>query len=400
MTDRREPPARRTRVLFVTAYGGLGGGETALLGLCRALDVDISPSLVVPREGQLAGEARSLGIPVHVMPFRGATRWFVPSLFAFLPPAVHLRRILRRETPDVVCTDFHTLPFAAAACRATGIPVVFVCWAWWFRPFPWQRNLYRRDVHAILACSEAVRTGFLGDPPFMPADRVSLVYPGVDTDRFRPRPNIAQIRREFDLPADRPLVTLAARFQSVKGHEEFLAAAAAIARSRPDAMFAVAGDNVFGGAADEALARRVRLAAQANPLLRTRVRFLGWVDRPEQLLAASDVLVCSSRFETFGMAVIEAMSCGTPVVSTNVGGPAETVLDGDTGFLVPPRQPDLIAERVLTLLGDETQRSRMGAEARRRVEQRFSISQYASAFGAAIARVTAARPRPTGTMGP
>ena len=397
MTDRRDPPSRRTRVLFVTAYSGLGGGETALLGLCRALDAGISPSLLVPRDGQLAGAARALGMPVHVMPFRAATRWFVPDVWARLPPAHRLRRVLVREAPDVVCTDFHTLPFAAAACRATGIPLVFVCWAWWFRPLPWQRDLYRRDVRAILACSEAVRTGVLGDPPFMPADRVSLVYPGIDTDRFRPRPGeAAQIRRGFDLPADRPLVTLAARFQSVKGHHEFLAATAIIAGSRPDAIFAVAGDNVFGGAADEALARRVRRTAEAHPLLRSRVRFLGWVDEPERLLAASDVVVCSSRFETFGMAVIEAMSCGTPVVSTNVGGPAETIVDGETGFLVPPRRPDLIAGRVLALLDDETQRSRMGAEARRRVERRFSISQYASAFGAAIARVTAARPARSG----
>jgi glycosyltransferase involved in cell wall biosynthesis len=383
--------------LFVTAYSGLGGGETSLLGLCGALDPSITPSIVVPRDGELAREARSLGIRVHVMPFRGASRWFVPAVWARLPPAARLRRLLVQEEQDVVCTDFHSLPFAAPACRSLAIPVVFHCWAWWFRPFAWQRGLYRRDVQVTVACSDAVKTGFLGDPPFMPADRVSRIYPGVDTNRFRPRPeDIALFRRAFDLPVDRPLVTLVARFQNVKGHDDFLEAAAAVARARPDALFAVAGENVFGGAADESFARRVRTAADASALLRSRVRFLGWVDRPEALLAASDVLVCSSRFETFGMAVIEAMSCSTPVVSTNVGGPAETILDSETGFLVPPGQPQLIAERVLMLLGDETLRRRLGAEARQRVERHFSLSRYGATFSAAIAGVTAAHPRVSG----
>jgi glycosyltransferase involved in cell wall biosynthesis len=106
--------------------------------------------------------------------------------------------------------------------------------------------------------------------------------------------------------------------------------------------------------------------------------FLGWLPHPELLLATSDVLVCSSRFESFGMALVEAMSCGLPVVSTSVGGPSEIVAEGETGYLVPPGRADRIAERVASLLDDPAARATMGARGRRRVEERFSLKRYAS----------------------
>jgi glycosyltransferase involved in cell wall biosynthesis len=126
--------------------------------------------------------------------------------------------------------------------------------------------------------------------------------------------------------------------------------------------------------------------AAADAGLRDRVAFLGWVERPERLLAASDVVVCPSRFESFGLVPVEAMACEVPVVSTNVGGPAETIVDGETGFLVPPRQPSQLADRVASLLGDEGLRTRMGRAGRARVEARFSLRAYADGFARELDR--------------
>jgi glycosyltransferase involved in cell wall biosynthesis len=115
------------------------------------------------------------------------------------------------------------------------------------------------------------------------------------------------------------------------------------------------------------------------------VRFLGWTAEVEKLLAAADVLVCSSWFESFGLAVIEAMACGIPVVSTNRGGPAETVIDGETGFLTPPGRDDLIADLTLQLLTDAHLRREMGEAGRLRVCQFFSLDRYASEFERSVA---------------
>jgi glycosyltransferase involved in cell wall biosynthesis len=108
------------------------------------------------------------------------------------------------------------------------------------------------------------------------------------------------------------------------------------------------------------------------------------VPDPERLLAASDVVVCASRFESFGMVLVEAMASGVPVVSTNVGGPAETIADGETGYLVPPGRPDLIAARVLDLLADADLRQRMGTAGRARAKERFELRRYVEGFSEVI----------------
>jgi glycosyltransferase involved in cell wall biosynthesis len=292
---------------------------------------------------------------------------------------------LRELGPRIVFSDFHSLAFALPACRALGLPLVFLCWGWWFRPRPWQRAFFRKGPTTILALSEAIKSGFLGTPPFMPPDRIRVLHPGVDISRFRPRPRARiEVRRELGLVADVRLVTLLARFQTVKGHEVFLAAARRMAGRSPGVRFVIAGESIFGHAADEALKRRVISRVQKDPLLRERVKLLGWVAGPEELLAASDVLVCSSRFESFGMVLVEAMASGVAVVSTWVGGPAEIVIDGETGYLVPPGRPDLIADRVLNLLEDEDLRTRMGAAGRIRARDRFSLRRYADSFSSLL----------------
>jgi glycosyltransferase involved in cell wall biosynthesis len=326
----------------------------------------------------------------RVLPYRGSSLWFVPSVWGRFPAAKRIEAALRELSPSVVHSDFHTLPYAVAACRHLSVPVIFTCYGWWFRPRPWQRAFYRRGPRAILAISEAVKRGFLGKPPFMAPDQVQVLHLGVDTEQFCPRPEEREaVRRELQLPLQAPLVTLLARFQAVKGHDIFLGAARQVACRLSEARFVIAGENVFGGAGDEAFKRRMLAQADADPVLRDRVRFTGWVARSDRLLAASDVVVCSSRFESFGMVLLEAMSSAVPVVSTNVGGPTEIVDDGATGYLVPPGRPDLIAERVLALLQDAELHRRLGLAARGAVKERFELRRYAAGFSKVLEALAA-----------
>src|SRR5581483_5665818 len=107
--------------------------------------------------------------------------------------------------------------------------------------------------------------------------------------------------------------------------------------------------------------------------LRAAVVFCGFRRDVPRVLRASDILVCPSAFETYGMANIEAMACGIPVVSTNVGGPRETIVDGETGFLVPPNEPGMLAARVIELLGSAERRCQMGHKGRQRVLERYDL---------------------------
>lgn len=373
-------------LLFITTYVGLGGGETSLLTLVEALvkrAPRYRPHLLLPHDGQLAERWHDNGWPVHTTPWRGATTFFVPSLWARFPITAHIANLIHAEDIHAVHSDYHSLPFALPAARIRGVPLVWTCWGWWFRPKPWQRAFFRQPA-ATFASSWAIKDGFLGTPPFMPPDSVRVLPPGVDTERFMPGLDGSAVRAEAGIAPDAPLVTLIARFQDVKGHDTFQAMARLVAQAIPEARFVVAGENVHGKSADDAYKARILAAHQADPLLRERLVYLGFRPDAERVMAAADVVVCSSDFESYGMVNVEAMASGKPVVSTRRGGPSETVADGETGFLVDPRDAAALADRVITLLRDPALRQRMGAAGRARVERRFSAATMAETFDVAL----------------
>jgi glycosyltransferase involved in cell wall biosynthesis len=146
----------------------------------------------------------------------------------------------------------------------------------------------------------------------------------------------------------------------------------------------VAGENVFAVSRDEAYKRSILATVKGDPLLRERVSYLGFWPDAREVLAAADVMVCSSWFESLSMVALESMAMARPVVSTSVGGPAETVLDGVTGFLVPPRDGRALAEPIIRLLRDPELRASLGAAGRARVLEHFSASDYAQAIEGVI----------------
>jgi glycosyltransferase involved in cell wall biosynthesis len=278
-----------------------------------------------------------------------------------------------------VHSDYHTLPMALPAAERAGAIPVWTCWGWWFHPKPWQRGFFRR-AKATFFPSKAIRDGFLGNPPFMPEDNTQLLYPGVDTARYHPGVDGLRVRFEAGIQRDAPVVALIARFQDVKGHAVFQAMARQVALQIPAARFIVAGENVHGASADEAYKRRILLAAETDPILRERLTYLGFRADSERVMGAADVVVCSSQFESYGMVNVEAMACGKPVVSTNRGGPSETVVHGETGFLVEPGDAGGLAQYVIKLLRDPELRATIGAAGRARVEAMFSAQATAETF--------------------
>jgi glycosyltransferase involved in cell wall biosynthesis len=371
-------------VLFATHYTGLGGGETALLALAQQLDpARYRPHLLVPREGQLAERWRAQGWPVYSTHWRGATVYFVPSAWAQFPVTRRIEQLIRDEQIDIVHSDYHTLPMALPAARRAGVPIVWTCMGWWFRPKVWQRGFFR-SADATFAHSEAIKRGFLGEPPFMPPERIEVLYPGVDTGRFHPDVDGTRVRFQAGLAGDTPVVALLARFQAVKGHETFVAMARQVALQIPEARFLVAGENVHGVAADEQYKRRILDSVQNDPFLRERIHYLGFRDDVERVVATADVVVSASDFESFGVAIVEAMAGGKPVVSTNKGGPSETVINGETGYLVEPGDTAGLARYVITLLRDADLRARMGAAGRARAVAIFSAQAAGAQFMAAL----------------
>jgi glycosyltransferase involved in cell wall biosynthesis len=200
------------------------------------------------------------------------------------------------------------------------------------------------SAHAVIATSMAVARAVPG-----PA---TVVYPGTDIpDRIAP------------LSASPPTIGTVARLEFVKGLPFLLNAAGALQRRHPNLRIEVAGS----GSCEP----RLRLLASRLGLARS-VSFLGWRQDVDALHRRWQVFAQPSIYEGFGLAALEAMSSGLPVVASATGGLPELVEDGVTGFLVPIGDVDTLADRLGRLLEDEELRVRMGQAARERVREHFS----------------------------
>src|SRR6266508_646670 len=207
------------------------------------------------------------------------------------------------------------------------------------------------------------------------ADRIRVVPCGVDLWRFAPR-DMAAARAALDLPLPpHRLLLLVGRIEPLKGIDMLIRALALLIERRPEWRGALMV-GIVGGCGEGERARwnaeQRRLDTLRHELeVADAVRFLG--ARPQEQLpmfyAAADVVTMPSHYESFGMAALEGLACGRPVVGTEAGGPSLIVEDGISGLLAPPGDPEALADRFERLLADDVLRAGMGAAARLRAER-------------------------------
>lgn len=206
----------------------------------------------------------------------------------------------------------------------------------------------------------------------MDPERVKVTYYGIDVNRFSPEVNTQVIRTEYELDGKRVVLFLG-QIRSRKGPQVLLEAAPTILRRVPNAVFLIVGPD-FGIAAD-LLARSEELGISSKFLL------LG--PKPDDMLpgffAACDVFVFPSctPIECLGLSTVQAMACKKPAIGSNINGVPEVIVDGLTGFLVEPNNPDELAEKVSLLLEDEALRNRMGTAGRQRAAEHFDRERLA-----------------------
>ena len=204
-----------------------------------------------------------------------------------------------------------------------------------------------RLADSVIANSAATASTVVGA-------RVTVVNPGVDRTRFVPGPADPALRAELAVDTDAPLVAILGRVDPEKGIDVVLRAVA-----RLDGELAAAQVVVVGApnVADEAFDDGLR--SLGRELLGDRARFVGARDDVPAVLRAVDVVVNASRAEPFGRTVLEAQSSGVPVIGTDSGGIPEFVVQGESGLLVPPGDPDALAAALSRVLGDPAARARL-----------------------------------------
>ena len=222
--------------------------------------------------------------------------------------------------------------------------------------------------------------------------KISVVPPGVNTERFRPyRKEAAKRYLGFE---KRHLLLFVGRIEPLKAVDSILQALALLKDRCPElyqeVCFAVVGGNISGNDPDlEDLKQLVAFLGVDDS-----VRFVGAKDQNELPIyySAASVVIMPSDYESFGMVALEAMASGTPVIATQVGGLAHVVREGETGFLVPVREPNALAERICTLLEDEPLRVQFGRRASK-IAKDYAWSKIADQLIAIFDEIIARRRR-------
>jgi len=357
------------KIAHLVTSGELAGGQAIALRLARAArDAGHEPLFVSPTSGAFLDEAAEDGFGTELVDVGRTYR---------LGGAVALARLLRRLEVDLLHTHVHAAAsiLGRVAAKAAGAAVVsHLHIENHFRrrraakaPLVAADNATARLCARLLAVSDSTRRAF--ERQGFPAERLETVYNGVDAAALAAAP-APGLRRDLRLPDDAVLVGHVGRLAPVKGQRELLEALAGLRPRHPDLHVALLGEDQETHGAYRA--ELDRLTASAG--LDGAVRFAGFRADAPAALQELDVLVLPSWIEGLPLVVLEAMAQGTPVVATAVGGTPEAVVDGETGLLVPPRDPAALSTALERLLGDPDLRRRLGEAGRARVRERFDAA--------------------------
>jgi glycosyltransferase involved in cell wall biosynthesis len=286
-----------------------------------------------------------------------------------------LRTLFRAERFDLVHAHMPISGLLArAAARAVGVPrIAYTCHGFLFnQPGPrWRRALSLHlerlggrmtDVFLTVSEEEAEDARRLRIHP-----HATAVLNGRDPALFHPDPAArAALRAELGAREDDCVVVVVSRLVRHKGHPELLRA---MEDAPPNAVLWVVGERLPSDHGEDLEPHFARAAAILGP---RRLRRLGYRHDVARILAAADVFALPSHFEGLPMSVIEAMLTGLPVVATDIRGPREQVVDGETGLLVPPMAVAPLAEAIARLAADPALRAPFGAAGRARALERYT----------------------------
>ena len=369
------------KVLHLHKLTGVSGSEGHLLALLPAL-----------RERRIDARFLGLDVPGSDAPLMHARleELEVPHAsvrcgFDASPRlARDVVRAVRAEQPDLLHTHLvHADVYGAIASRVTGVPVVSTRHnddRYLLGPFRYVDRFFARRARRLIAISDAVRL-FLERAGHDPRKLITIRY---GLDELPPTPS-SPTPDEAGIPGEAQLALAVGRLIEQKDHETLLLAFASVLAEHPDARLAILGGGPLE-AETRALAESLGIGDSVSMPGRTEIR--DWLER-------ADVFVHTSRWEGFGIVLLEAMLAGLPIVATAVSAVPEVVEDGATGALVPAGDVDGVARELAALLADPGLRRQLGEAGRERARTEFSVARMAertievyeeSGSGAAVVR--------------
>ncbi|MEA3407267.1 MAG: glycosyltransferase [Chloroflexota bacterium] len=354
----------RISTLFLITELNVGGAERIVEQLASQLPRNRYRAQVacLYDPHAIGADIQAAGIPVINLDMQA--KWDLRAPYRLL-------RLLREENVQILHAHlFHAHLLAAIVGKLAGTPVIIATRHSveiggqhretinrWIRPLCDAVVAVSKDVYQ----AEVQRSGI--DPK-----KVTMIPNGVQLREFSNFDPAAaeKLRDAWSIQPETAIIGTVGRFVTPKGHIYLLDALASLRNQMPDIRALIIGD----GPLRSSIETSVKALGLAEIVILTGTRH----DIPE-LLSLLDLFVLPSLWEGLPIAILEAMAAGLPVVATRVGGVPEVVVDGETGLLVPPGDPDALAQAILRLLRDPDLRHRMGQAGRARVAEHFSVEQ-------------------------
>jgi len=351
------------KILQICSARDLGGGEKHLADLANGLvhrGHDVYAA-VIPSSPLLAELSSVPAQNFAELPLRNSLN---------LASGLKLARFVRQHEIEIVHAHMaRDYPLAAWAARRAAAKLVLTRHVL----FPLNRihRLTLRRTARVIAVSRAVAEGLRAQRIFDP-DKVVLIHNGIDVGRFAKG---REVNRGAPSTNEKLRVGMIGHLAPIKGQEDFIRAAAVVCNRRDDVEFIIAGEDKSSTGANRRSAEK--LVEELN--LSQHVRLIGWVDDVAKLLPKLDLFVSPSRSEPFGLAIVEAMAAGVPVVATMSEGAQEIIDDNQTGRFTSKGDVKALAKAIDELLSDAEERARLVKNAQTVVRENFSMERMLSA---------------------
>lgn len=369
-------PAHPLRVLDIINLSA--SADAMLKNRALAMRVRGMDNRIMCMPGPYVQSLRDRGVPTQAVNLPRAVAPFQMAVALF-----QMMAYMRRERIDLVHTHC-SMPgiLGRLAARLAGVPVIVHtihglhttegAGALLVRLYNWSERFVGSFTHLLLSQNRA-DLEVARRSRFTAPERMHLIGNGIDLTRFRPEPRIPD-------PDGVLTIHCTARLEPVKNHPMLFEALRRLLATGRKVRLRLVGD----GELRQAYERRC-----AEMGIASAVEFLGYRDDMTRLLAQSDVAVLTSTKEGIPRAMMEAMAMKIPVVATRVIGTEETVVDGETGFLVPLDDVDALTDRLARLLDDPDLRRAMGERGRARVEAEFDENAIVDRLADAYRRLLA-----------
>lgn len=349
-------------ILHLIETSGPGGAEKMLISLVEHLNKEKYKSTIcLLKDGWLNSKLKERGLETIIIPQNRSLdfMWLLQLIKVLKERDIHLMH----------AHEFAMNTYGSLTSLITKIPIVTTVHGKNYYHEKWRRRWAYRFASRqskMVVVSENIKKFLINNVGIKNGDLLTI-YNGTNINLHQAKNELRdRIKMELRIDKDQPVIGTVGNLYPVKGHTYLLNAAAIVKRTFPTAIFLIAGRGQL----------LPQLQEEAKELsIKDNVRFLGFREDIPLLLQAMDIFVLPSISEGLPLAALEAMANEKPVIATDVGGIPEVVIDGTSGFLVPSKTPEVLAEKILLLLANRDLSLRLGKEGRVRVEKEFSLKK-------------------------